>query len=81
MKTGEDILTRGVTLLHMMSKGEEKKYHKRNIVGLLKMWGGESVMRNYSTFNHSLFFNNIQQFIIRIQYIINNIIINNITSQ
>jgi hypothetical protein len=38
-------------------------------------------MRNFSTFNHSIFFNSIQYFIISIQYIINSIIINNITSQ
>jgi hypothetical protein len=42
--------------------------------------GGESVMINFSTFNHSIFFINIQQFIINIQYIIRSIIINNITS-
>jgi hypothetical protein len=49
------------------------------IVGLLR--GGELVMNNFITSNHSIFFNNIWKFIISIQYIINSIIINNITSQ
>jgi hypothetical protein len=36
MKIGGDMLTRGVTILPMMSKGEKEKYQKRNIRSMKK---------------------------------------------
>jgi hypothetical protein len=43
--------------------------------------GGESVVRNFITFKHTILFKNIHYFIMTIQYIISSIIIDNIMSQ
>jgi hypothetical protein len=66
------VFTEGIKIIFASSP-------QRTCVGLLR-GGGESV-KKFITFNHSILFNNIQQFTIRIQYVINSIIINSITSQ